>query len=132
MNLEEKRKLFLKHLILVQLTMESADDCVNNKVIVQREKQESKRYCDILTKRYNQNFSTMYQTDDKTFISITDFIDTIVSELSELDLNELLTFNNKINEFISAVKENTPKPEQSGVDDVHRNNNEEIRETVLG
>jgi hypothetical protein len=132
MNIDEKRKMFLKHLILVQLTMESADDCVNNKAIIQREKQESKRYCNVLTKRYNQNFSMMYKTDDKTFISITDFIDTIVSELSELDLNELLTFNKYLNEFISAVKENTPKPEQSGVDDVHRNNTEEIRKTVLG
>jgi hypothetical protein len=129
---EEDRKVLLKHLIVTQVMLEISDDCIDKKLITQRQKQETKRFSAFLEKEHKVNFKNMYAIDSGTYVNLTDMIDQIAEKLAELSLEEMLTFNKKINEFITVTKENTPKPKQSGTDNVHRDNTEEIRETVLG
>lgn len=122
--LEIQRKKLLKHLILTQLVMESADDCLNLGIIRQKEKQETKRYTTSMEKMHRDNLNAMYQIDSQSFVNLTHIIETTCEEIANLSLEELLTLNKNIHEIIDKIRYSTPIEgnQQSGTNDVHEGN----------
>lgn len=109
---EKQQRLLLKHFIFTQLLLESADDCINEKALIQKEKHETKKYIEVLEKRHRENLKGMYGVDSKSFINLTHIIETIICEMSEFSLEEWLTFNQNMHEYIKHTKENTPTIQQ--------------------
>jgi len=107
--LGEQRKKLLKHIILSQILMESADDCLNEKILRNKEKMEVKRYIASLEKTHKDNLIQMYNINSQTFINLTHIIDTVIEEIASLSLEEFVTLNSKWDEIRNTIQENTPK-----------------------
>lgn len=122
----EDRRTLLKHLIVSQVLFEISDDCINRGIISKREKLETKRFISFMEKEHKLNFMNMYSIDSSVYVNLTDMVENIIKNIASLSLDEMVTFNNKINGFITETKEETPDPEQSGIDNVHRDNTEKV------
>jgi len=94
-------------LLITQLHLEISDECLNRRLITQYEKQITKRFSESMEKIHGKNLLSLCNQDSEAFLKLTEVIDSIIEAISELSINELVTFNKQLDEYITTVKEDT-------------------------
>jgi hypothetical protein len=64
-----------------------------------------------MEKTHGKNLYSLCNQDSEAFLKLTDIIDTVIETIADLSLDEIVTFDKHLDEYIRKIKENTPTAE---------------------